>query len=62
MAVYGGCQLQGERLTIDIRDIRYGDHIFTQHPKVKAAAIAGIEKYGTGAGASPLIGGIMNIT
>jgi len=30
---------------------------FSQHPKVKAAAIAGIEKYGTGAGASPLIGG-----
>lgn len=30
---------------------------FTQHPKVKAAAIAGIEKFGTGAGASPLIGG-----
>lgn len=30
---------------------------FTQHPKVKAAAIEGIEKYGTGAGASPLIGG-----
>ena len=30
---------------------------FTQHPKVKAAAIAGIEEYGTGAGASPLIGG-----
>jgi glycine C-acetyltransferase len=30
---------------------------FTQHPKVKAAAIAGITKYGTGAGASPLIGG-----
>lgn len=30
---------------------------FTQHPKVKAAAIAGIEQYGTGAGASPLIGG-----
>ncbi len=30
---------------------------FTQHPKVKAASIAGIEKYGTGAGASPLIGG-----
>lgn len=30
---------------------------FTQHPKVKAAAIAGIQKYGTGAGASPLIGG-----
>ncbi|WP_343537799.1 aminotransferase class I/II-fold pyridoxal phosphate-dependent enzyme [Sphingobacterium thalpophilum] len=30
---------------------------FSQHPKVKAAAIAGIEQYGTGAGASPLIGG-----
>ncbi len=30
---------------------------FTQHPKVKSASIAGIEKYGTGAGASPLIGG-----
>jgi glycine C-acetyltransferase len=30
---------------------------FTQHPKVKAAAIAGIEQYGTGAGASPAIGG-----
>ncbi|SEK65408.1 aminotransferase class I/II-fold pyridoxal phosphate-dependent enzyme [Parapedobacter koreensis] len=30
---------------------------FTQHPKVKQAAKDGIEKYGTGAGASPLIGG-----
>ncbi|MFP7654429.1 hypothetical protein [Chryseobacterium proteolyticum] len=30
---------------------------FTQHPKVKQAAIEGIEKYGTGTGASPLIGG-----
>lgn len=30
---------------------------FTQHPEVKKAAIAGIEKYGTGTGASPLIGG-----
>jgi glycine C-acetyltransferase len=30
---------------------------FTQHPKVKAAAIAAIQTYGTGAGASPLIGG-----
>jgi len=30
---------------------------FTQHPKVKAAAIASMEKYGTGAGASPAIGG-----
>jgi len=30
---------------------------FTQHPKVLAAAIKGIEKFGTGAGASPAIGG-----
>jgi len=30
---------------------------FTQHPKVKAAAIAGIEKFGSGTGASPAIGG-----
>jgi len=30
---------------------------FTQHPAIKQAAIDGIIKYGTGAGASPLIGG-----
>ena len=30
---------------------------FTQHPAVKQAAINGILKYGTGAGASPAIGG-----
>lgn len=30
---------------------------FTQHPAVKQAAINGIVKYGTGAGASPAIGG-----
>ncbi|RMZ59874.1 aminotransferase class I/II-fold pyridoxal phosphate-dependent enzyme [Chryseobacterium nematophagum] len=30
---------------------------FTQHPKVKQAAIEGIEQYGTGTGATPLIGG-----
>lgn len=30
---------------------------FSQHPKVKQAAIDGIEKYGVGSGASPLIGG-----
>jgi glycine C-acetyltransferase len=30
---------------------------FSQHPKVKAAVIAGVEKYGTGSGASPAIGG-----
>ncbi|MFB9843931.1 aminotransferase class I/II-fold pyridoxal phosphate-dependent enzyme [Mucilaginibacter ginsenosidivorans] len=32
---------------------------FTQHPAVKAAAIAGIEKYGAGSAASPAIGGHM---
>ncbi|WP_428331633.1 aminotransferase class I/II-fold pyridoxal phosphate-dependent enzyme [Mucilaginibacter sp.] len=30
---------------------------FTQHPAVKQAAVAGIMKYGAGAGASPAIGG-----
>jgi len=30
---------------------------FTQHPAVKKAAIEGIQKYGSGAGASPAIGG-----
>jgi glycine C-acetyltransferase len=30
---------------------------FTQHPAVKKAAIDGIQKYGSGAGASPAIGG-----
>jgi len=30
---------------------------FTQHPAVKKAVIGAIENYGTGAGASPLIGG-----
>ncbi len=30
---------------------------FSQHPKVKETVIKAIEKYGTGAGASPLIGG-----
>lgn len=46
--------------------IKKGDYVsfvcndylgFTQHPAIKTAVIAGIEKYGTGAGASPLIGG-----
>jgi glycine C-acetyltransferase len=36
----------------------FNDYLgFTQHPKVKAAAIAGIEEFGVGAAASPAIGG-----
>jgi len=36
----------------------FNDYLgFSQHPAVKAAAIAGIEKYGAGAAASPAIGG-----
>ena len=30
---------------------------FTQHPKIKAAVIEGIKQFGSGAGASPAIGG-----
>src|ERR1035437_383618 len=30
---------------------------FTQHPKVKEAVVSAIQQYGTGAGASPAIGG-----
>lgn len=38
----------------------FNDYLgFSQHPKVKAAAIAGIEQYGVGAAASPAIGGHM---
>jgi glycine C-acetyltransferase len=39
----------------------FNDYLgFTQHPKVKAAAIAAIEKYGVGSAASPAIGGHMS--
>lgn len=30
---------------------------FSQHPKIKAAVIEGVERFGTGSGASPAIGG-----
>ncbi|TCV09612.1 aminotransferase class I and II [Sphingobacterium alimentarium] len=44
--------------SIDCVGLVSNDYLnFTQHPKVKQAAIDGINKYGTGAGASPLIGG-----
>lgn len=46
------------RSAIDCISLVSNDYLnFTQHPKVKQAAIDGINKYGTGAGASPLIGG-----
>jgi glycine C-acetyltransferase len=36
----------------------FNDYLgFTQHPAVKAAAVAGIERYGVGSAASPAIGG-----
>jgi glycine C-acetyltransferase len=39
----------------------FNDYLgFAQHPAVKTAAIAGIEKYGVGAAASPAIGGQMS--
>lgn len=49
--------------------IKNGDYIsfvcndylgFTQHPEIKKAVINGVNKYGTGAGASPLIGGFFD--
>jgi len=58
-----GC---GPEISLDVPGIQFKDFVslvsndylgFTQHPKIKAAAIAGIEKYGSGAGASPAIGG-----
>jgi glycine C-acetyltransferase len=59
---FSGCgprlQLQDKNVRMDYVSLVSNDYLgFTQHPKVKAAAIAAIEKYGTGAGASPAIGG-----
>jgi len=47
-------EMNGKRLISLVSNDYLG---FTQHPAVKQAAIAGIQKYGTGAGASPAIGG-----
>lgn len=59
-----GC---GPELSLNLKvkdnDKRYVNFVsndylgFTQHPKVKRAAIQAIEQYGTGSGASPAIGG-----
>jgi len=47
-------EMNGKRLISLVSNDYLG---FTQHPAVKRAAIEGIQKYGTGAGASPAIGG-----
>jgi len=47
-------QMNGKRLISLVSNDYLG---FTQHPLVKQAAINGIQKYGSGAGASPAIGG-----
>jgi glycine C-acetyltransferase len=47
-------EMNGKRLISLVSNDYLG---FTQHPAVKQAAIAAIQKYGTGAGASPAIGG-----
>ncbi|MDQ1095952.1 MULTISPECIES: aminotransferase class I/II-fold pyridoxal phosphate-dependent enzyme [Chryseobacterium] len=48
----------GEKSPRDYISFVTSDYLgFTQHPKVKQAAIEGIEKYGTGTAATPLIGG-----
>ena len=37
----------------------FNDYLgFTQHPKMKVAAMSAVNEYGTGAAASPAIGGI----
>lgn len=47
-------QMNGSRMISLVSNDYLG---FTQHPAIKQAAIYGIEKYGSGAGASPAIGG-----
>ncbi|MBB4805279.1 glycine C-acetyltransferase [Chryseobacterium defluvii] len=50
--------VSAEKATKDYISYVTSDYLgFTQHPKVKQAAIEGIEKYGTGTAATPLIGG-----
>jgi glycine C-acetyltransferase len=47
-------EMQGRKLISLVSNDYLG---FTQHPAVKQAAITGLMKYGSGAGASPAIGG-----
>lgn len=67
LLVNSGCGPEVE--LAEDRDIKKGSYVsfvcndylgFTQHPAIKKAAISGIEKYGTGAGSSPLIGGYLD--
>ncbi|AZA57637.1 aminotransferase class I/II-fold pyridoxal phosphate-dependent enzyme [Chryseobacterium shandongense] len=51
-------EVGAEEVTKEFISFVTSDYLgFTQHPKVKQAAIEGIEKYGTGTAATPLIGG-----
>lgn len=56
--ITSGCgpvvEMHGSRLISLVSNDYLG---FTQHPAVKKAAIEGVKKYGSGAGASPAIGG-----
>jgi glycine C-acetyltransferase len=60
-----GCRPETEIITpysngqpVNVVSLVSNDYLnLTQHPKVKAASIAAIEEFGTGSGASPLIGG-----
>jgi glycine C-acetyltransferase len=60
-----GCRPETEIITpysngqpVNVVSLVSNDYLnLTQHPKFKAASIAAIEEFGTGSGASPLIGG-----
>ncbi|MDT3402305.1 aminotransferase class I/II-fold pyridoxal phosphate-dependent enzyme [Mucilaginibacter terrae] len=51
-------RMPGERAPRTYVALVSNDYLgFTQHPKIKAAVIGGIERFGAGSGASPAIGG-----
>ena len=58
LVTFSGCgpvvEMQGRKIISLVSNDYLG---FTQHPAVKQAAVNGINKYGSGAGASPAIGG-----
>jgi len=58
LPVCSGCGPVVEMLGSRLISLVSNDYLgFTQHPAVKKAAIEGVQKYGSGAGASPAIGG-----